>query len=29
MLIERAQDADGNIKAQFTLSIYFTDSRTN
>ncbi|MEA5557670.1 type IV pilus inner membrane component PilO [Nodularia spumigena] len=29
MAIERASDVDGNIKATFTLSIYFTNSRAN
>lgn len=29
MLLERSQETDGNIKAEFTLSIYFTDSRAN
>lgn len=29
MNLERVQDPDGNIKAQFTLSIYFTDARAN
>jgi type IV pilus assembly protein PilO len=27
--LERVPDPDGNVKAEFTLSIYFTDARAN